>query len=177
VSLLSAVSTWWFGHIGAPAVQANIVDPINAFAAQAALGFVDESLTGTSVVLSTTAAKAAGANVTFVVPTGLTGRYKITTSAQFVPASAANGRYLLQSSYNTGGSVVIGSAVSVGQAIALTTDNTAAGGGPAGNTAVGTVLLTAGTYTAYPVVTRNAGGNSSDTANTPYVLVEHIGVV
>jgi hypothetical protein len=140
-------------------------------------GFVGETVSGSSVTLASAATKvAAAASVTWVVPAGLTGRYKITTSAQFVPASATNGRYLVQSSYNASGSVSIGSTIGVGQAIAVLTNNSLAGGGPTGSPAIGTVLLTAGTYTAYPAVTRSSGGNAADTVNTPYVLVEHVGI-
>jgi hypothetical protein len=41
MSLLSAASTWWAGHIGAPDVQTNLIDPINGLADSLAdLGYI-----------------------------------------------------------------------------------------------------------------------------------------
>lgn len=137
-----------------------------------AFGIESETVTGSTITLSTTSRFAAGATATFVLTA--TSRIKITTSAQYVPATTTSGRCTVQSGYNTGSSVVIGSFVGVGQAIAVISSSTL---GPTGTVAVGTVVLAAGTYIAYPGVTRVSGGSATDTTNTPYVLVEHIGVV
>lgn len=49
LSLLSAVSGWWTGHIGAPAVQSNIVDPVNAaIDAINAIQYGDDTVTVTA---------------------------------------------------------------------------------------------------------------------------------
>lgn len=149
----------------------QVVASINAVP----FGMLAETLTGSTITLSTTSRFAAGAVATFVL--SATARVKITTSAQVVPGSATSGRYLFQSGYNTGGTAVVASFVGVGQSLALIASNTGAGGGATGTPAVGTVLLTAGTYTAYCGVTRSSGGSATDTTNTPYVLVEHIGTV
>lgn len=136
------------------------------------LGFINDSIAGAAVTLSTTSAFASTTAVTFTL-TAQT-RVRIDVVAVYVMASGTSGRYLARAAYNTGSSPVIGSAITPGQAGVAIATVTGGNGAPSANT-FGTALLAAGTYTAYVSVQRSAGGSATDTAQNFDVLVTAIG--
>ena len=137
-------------------------------------GFMLGSATSTtSVTLSTTSAFAGSATVTFTLSAQT--RVKITTLATMVPNGTSSARYDVQAGYNSGSSASIGSVVKVGIPFLIGIE----GGGTTGRNqtgiALGTVLLSAGTYTAYASITRTSGGDAGDAFNSFQTLVEFCG--
>ena len=159
----------WFANalITSALMKSNYTDPINLLPRP----FYGEGNSTSSVTLSSTADFAGLGAVTFTL--SVQRRVKITTMATFIPATAVQAGYRVQSAYNTGSSAVIGSVVKIGQQCAV--DDGDATTRNRSGVAVGTVLLTAGTYTAYGAVARPAGGAATDTATNFYVLVEDLG--
>lgn len=134
-------------------------------------GYLNDQSSAGTVTLATAAANvASSATTTFTLTE--TRRVRIVTSCQFLMSSGTDGRYRLQSAYNSGSSAVPGSAVSVG---ALFGNVASAVGDIVSCFGDGTVLLAAGTYTAYALVSRNAGGGATDTARSSYVAVYDCG--
>jgi hypothetical protein len=90
--------------------------------------------------------------------------------------TAVGGRMTIMPAYNTGASRVLGSAVQIGvsQPIANFT-GTSGVNGQSGISNAYSVLLTAGTYTAYAVVQRQSGGNAGDQAFNFVTIVTDMG--
>lgn len=134
-------------------------------------GFITDATSSSTVTLATAVANvASSATVTFTLTE--TRRVRIVTSCQFSMASGTDGRYRLNSAYNSGVSVVLGSAITVGALFGTcitTVGDICSGFGD------GTVVLAAGSYTAYALVQRNSGGGATDTARTSYVAVYDCG--
>jgi hypothetical protein len=163
------------GSVNQAALDAAFSIPINdlyAIAAAAGQGYIGETTTGAAVTLTTTSAFASTASITFTLTT--TRRIRIDTMAVYI-AGTAPGHAAFTSGYNSGASAVIGSFIQVGQR-SLATTTIAGGNGAVSSWSGGTVLLTAGTYTAFISCQRTTGG-ATDTASNFYVLVTDIGAV
>lgn len=139
-------------------------------------GFVDEVVnSGGTVALTTVATDYLGVvSSTFTLQQA--SRVKLTAIARYQAAAAVQGRMVLYAGYNSGGSAVVGSAVRLGTT-AIVSTNVAGIIGSQSATAIGTGLLAAGTYTAYPVVNRGSGGSATDVATGLSILIEILGVV
>lgn len=160
------------GFVNQAALDTAFTTPINDLAAQVSGGYLGDANSGSSIALSTTSDFAGNGSQTFTLST--TRRVLILTIARYQITSTA-GRMTVQSGYNTGTSPSIGSVVKVGQGSFVTC--TVAGiNGTQSVPAFGTALLAAGTYTAYPVVTR-VNGSTTDLANTFGTLVLDMGSV
>jgi hypothetical protein len=137
------------------------------------LGLINDSSLGAAVTLSTTSAFASTTSVTFTLTS--TQRIRIMGTIG-IQANTAPGHYSIRAGYNSGASAVIGSFIGVGGNGFLLTTTTAGGNGAVSGTHEGTVLLTAGQYTAYISITRATGG-ATDVTVWPYVAVWNIGAV
>lgn len=137
-------------------------------------GFLGDNVASATVTLATaTTNYAATSAVTFTLTQ--TGRVRIVTSCQFTMATGGvDGRYRQQSAYNSGTSATPASATAVGGLFCVAISNV---GDLASGFGDGTVLLAAGTYTAYPLVSRNTGGTATDTARSSYTAVYLVGPV
>jgi hypothetical protein len=165
------------GTVNQAAMDTAFTTPINdlyAVAAAAGQGYVGESTTGAAVTLSTTSAFASTTSVTFTLTA--TRRIRIDTNAAYIMNTGTSGHCNLRAGYNSGSSPVIGSFTGVGQQAVVTTTTTGSGGAVSG-ACFGTVLLTAGTYTAYISCTRSVGGGATDSVTAFDVLVTDIGAV
>jgi hypothetical protein len=142
------------GFVNQAALDTAFSTPINdlyAVAAAAGQGFIGDSAAGAAVTLSTTSAFASTTTVTFTLTSTRRVRIMGTIGVQ---ANTAPGHYSIRAGYNSGSSAVIGSFIGVGGSGFLLTTTTAGGNGAVSGMHEGTVLLTAGTYTAYISITR-----------------------
>lgn len=139
--------------------------------------YYGENISGSTVPLTTAATNVAGAaSVTFTLTQQR--RVKITVEASYRLGTTTGGQMRMLPGYNSGSSVVIGSATTIGVTGYCRNDSATTGiNGANGSTTFGTVLLPAGTYTAYAVVQRAVGGSASDVAASFYTLVEDVGAV
>lgn len=159
--------------VTAAQLNSKIYGPVNGLG-----GFLygeDDGLVSDTVTLSSTADFLAAATfVTFTL--AATRRVRVVTAARFQMTSGASGLYVVTSTYVAGGSATLTGAVKLGQAGANTFVVTVAGNtGTLKGGAEHSVLLTAGTYTAFPVVSRAAGGSATDTAALAYCAVYDAG--
>lgn len=131
----------------------------------------------TGITLSTTAAFAGSAKVTFTLP--VQRRVRVLTIARYTIATVTGGRLQVIPAYNTGASPVIGSAVSLTNGQYHLTNFTGAAGsaGVTSGMTEATVLLAAGQYTAYAAVARVSGGSATDVASAFYTAVYDAGAV
>jgi hypothetical protein len=131
-------------------------------------GFVGDSQSNTAVTLATSGggAFASPNKVTFTLTD--TRRIQIYAQAKYNP-SGSTGRMSIQGAYNTGSSISLGSATLIEQ------PGSSGGGTVGGSTVEGTVLLPAGTYTAFAAVGRVTAGSGTDTADTWLVAVYDMG--
>src|SRR4051812_3040621 len=146
------------GFVNQASLDNAFTVPINDLAAAASLGEYGRATSSTTVTLATIGADVAGsASVTFTLAS--TRRVRIDTWAAYRLNTAVGGRMTLMCAYNTGASVVLGSAVQLGinQGLANFTGTSGISGQSAISNAY-SVLLTAGTYTAYGVVQRQSNG-------------------
>lgn len=170
MSWFSAAASWWTGHIGAPAVQANLIDPANALPR----GYAGSGNSGSVVTLATAGTGFAGAFTQTVVLTE-TRRYKCTVQARYQLGTTTGGRATVQAAYNSGSSASPGSATVIGAQFHVFNNSATTGiNGADSGLSVGDVLLTPGTYTFYALVTRQNGGSATDAASSFYVLAEDI---
>src|SRR4051812_36482611 len=163
------------GFVNQASLDNAFTVPINDLAAAASLGEYGRSTAATAVTLTALTTDFAGAaSVTFTLAS--TRRVRIDTWAAYRLQSATGGRMTLMCAYNTGSSVVLGSAVQLGinQGIANFTGTTGITGQSSVSNAY-SVLLTAGTYTAYGVVQRASGGNAADIAAGFITIVTDMG--
>lgn len=160
------------GFVNQAALDAAFTTPINDLWTAVSGGYLGDANSGASITLSTTSDFAGNGGQTFTLSS--TRRVLILTIARYQIASSA-GRMTVQSGYNSGTSPSIGSVMKVGQGSFVTCTVTGLNG-TASVPAFGTALLSAGTYTAYPVVTR-VGGSTTDLANTFGTLVLDMGSV
>jgi hypothetical protein len=168
-------SPWIDGEgLNASKMQARVTTPINDLADQTPQGFVTEAASGGSVTLATAGVPVAGAAAaTFTLTTQR--RVRIEVNAQFIMSSGTNGRYWVKADYNAGSSPLIGSVTEIGRRGVVVLTATGSAGAASAFTA-GSVLLPAGTYTAYGSCTRSSGGSGSDTAAGEfYVAVYDVG--
>lgn len=133
--------------------------------------FLGEASSASLVTLSTTAAFAGLASVTFTLARQM--RVKIEVSVEYDNAAGAVATYQTIAGYNSGASPVIGSFVGVGKANQINYASVR----PFSGNAFGTALLAAGQYTAYASEKRVSGGQATDTAGPHYVLVTALGSV
>lgn len=152
----------------------QLATDIDTDVTKASLGSYGETIDGSAVTLSTTSAFAGAATRTFNLTSQR--RVRIVTQTRFQLAAGTSARYLLQSAYNAGSSASIGSATTVGTAASQVLSIIGVNGS---GTLMqeGTALLAAGTYTAYPSVTRAANGSTTDVATGFYVAVYDAGSV
>lgn len=166
------------GFVNQAALDTAFSTPINdlyAIAAAAGQGFIGDSSAGSPVTLSSTSAFASTTTVTFTLTS--TRRVRLVGSIG-IQANTAPGHYSIRVGYNAGSSAVIGSFVNVGSPGFLMSTSTAGGNGAVSGVHEGTVLLTAGTYTAYLSIVRGTGtGGVTDVTLWPYVAVSDIGAV
>lgn len=133
--------------------------------------FIGDNSTATGVTLASAATfVASSASVTFTLTE--TRRVRIVGMIQFTMNGGTNGIYFAQSGYNSGSSAVIASVTRLAFASISSLATTSLKGSC--NTD-GTVVLAAGTYTAYMAVQRNSGGGATDTAQNGYVAVYDCG--
>jgi len=103
-------------------------------------------------------------------------RLRVVTKTCVTQNTATPGRYVLTSAYNTGSSVNTATVVRLGnsstQLLGLTANPSLA---PLIDDH--SVLLTTGTYTFYPAVSRSSGGTGSDNCNLGYTAVYDVGAV
>lgn len=157
-------SPWVDGEeITAAIMYARTTQRINALPT----GFINESNNTGTVTLNAIANFAGLAVVTFTLTSQR--RVRIEALATYTPAGATAARYRTFAAYNSGASATVGSAIQVGQPADVPVSTTTPNQGSAG--AEGSALLAAGTYTAYGVVRRAAGGAATDVATLFYTAV------
>lgn len=159
------------GSVNQAALDTAFTTPINDLAALASWGYVTAASSTSTVTLSTTSNFAGLASATVVLSTQR--HLKVTTKCRYQLGTATAGHLQLNSAYNTGSSVVIGSAVQLGITEHISA-NVSGLNGSAGGTAIADQVFTAGTYTFYAVVARTNGA-TSDLAGSWYLLVEDLG--
>jgi len=162
------------GFVNQAALDTAFTTPINDLAAQSSLGYYGDQTSAATVTLSTTSAFAGGAAVTFTLSTQR--RVRIVCNARFQMTSGTSGRYQLIAACNSGTTPTIGSATLGGLAQSLVLTITSLSGS-ASLQQEGTILLAAGTYVAYPSLTRLSGGSTTDTVPACYVAVYDAGSV
>lgn len=161
---------------GAQVTKAQL-DQLVAAINSAGFGYAGDRFdTGTVTMPATGTNYAGSASVTITVPPSTQRRYKVTCQAKFT-ANTVPVRFVMWCGYNTGASANVNAASAVTSSSAASVSPPGTGSGDATTgTVVAAFLLTAGTYTFYPVLSRNAGSNT-DSATNFYVLVEDIGAV
>lgn len=148
----------------------QLVAAINALP----FGFIGESINTTGGPAMTTVGTyyAGGPSCTFTLATQR--RVRIFVTGTPVTASGAPAHYGLRAVYTPGATV--GAQTTVGSTSAIT--NGVAGGSSANSGPTeGTVLLAAGTYTAFVAAARTSGGAATDALNNSYVSVYDVGAV
>lgn len=138
-------------------------------------GIYDEDDGTGTVTLATLGANLQSAATSITVTTTGQRRFRVVASALFQSGTAI-GMYHCVPAYNTGGSVVVASAIAIGNGGYCSTPATGTGGRVTTG-ADHSVLLAAGTYTFYPLVRRHAGGSATDTADIGYIAVYDEGSV
>lgn len=138
-------------------------------------GLLGEQTGNTAVVVATLATSyASSIAVTFTLATQR--RVEIRGIARSNLGTTANSRFSLNAAYNSGSTAVIGSAITCGQVNTLYNASAIAGGnGAMSGWVEGTVLLPAGTYTAYLQLQRATGGSATDSFNAFGVKVYDVG--
>lgn len=137
-----------------------------------------DSANTSNATLATLSANVAGlATVTFTLP--VQRRVRIVTGARYALGTTTNGRMTIIPGYNTGATPVIGSAVLLtnGQYHISNFSSTGGAAGSLSGTTEASVLLAAGQYTAYAVVSRASGGSASDAAAVFYTAVYDAGAL
>jgi len=119
-----------------------------------------------------------GGTCSVTVTLATTRRLRIVTKTLVTQNTTATGRYQLTAAYNSGSSVVVGSVVRLGTSpypneSFVSTVN----GSLIPMVDEHSVLLTAGTYTFYPAVSRVSGGTGSDSCSFGYTAVYDAGAV
>lgn len=141
----------------------QLVGSINA----GAFGYLDSGTSIGTVTLATVGADVAGLGVaTFTLATQR--RVLLLAMARYsLGSSPTAGRMTVQVGYNSGSSSSIGSVTKVGTSGHVYNNSGVTGiNGSSSAYGFAAVLLAAGTWAAYPVVTRQNGGSNDDVASS-----------
>lgn len=148
------------------AAMDQLVASINALG----FGYMGSTASVTTTTITTGATyTACSAVFTFTLTTQRRVRVAVSSDVQVTTAPA---RYLIRPAYNTGSSVT--TPIPFGQPISLGLTATGVNG-ICGDTNEWTVVLAAGTYTAYCVVYRLSGGSATDLSVSNWVQVYDVG--
>lgn len=159
--------------ITSPAVgdQATAAWAVSVAAQLNAGGWIGGNTSASTVTLSTTSAFAGLGSKTFTLTEQR--RVRIYVNVEYDPATAVIATYQTIAGYNSGSSAVIGSFTQAGMPFSINYATVR----PFNGAVEGTVLLAAGTYTAYASVKRVSGGTATDTAGPFQVDVYDVGSV
>lgn len=168
-----SAASWYLGTINAAKIQANLTDGINA----GSWGVWGEANSATTVALATVSVDVAStASVTFTLP--VQRRVVIHVLANFNLGTTTNGGFAVQPAYSVGSSPNIASMTKLGRAARQNnTSGATSTFWSSSATALGSVVLAAGTYTAFGACTRTVGGSATDAAGPFEVLVFDSGPV
>lgn len=156
-----SAASWFTGTINAAKIQTNLTDPINA----GSWGLWGEANSATAVTLATVSTDyASSATVTFTLP--VQRRVLIIGSAVYMIATVTAGGFWAQAAYSAGSSANTASMTKLSRAARQYNNCGLAGNinGAVTGTTLGSVVLTAGTYTAFLACARTVGGSATDTA-------------
>jgi hypothetical protein len=146
----------------------QVVASINALP-RGSIGSTQNS--SSPVTLGDTANHAGPAAYTFIVAAGETRKIRIEVSSTFSLASGTDGFYATQVAYNTGSTANIATATLAGLAGGCYTGVAGTTGRPTATVAV-VVVLGAGTYTAFAMVTRNVGTATDQCVNSRVAVAD-----
>lgn len=165
--------------VAAPAVASDAATKtyVDGAAAGTALGWLgsgNDQVTNVTLTALTTSYVGGTAKVTFTLTA--TRRVKVTTECKYVGGTAAGGRMLSRPGVVAGSTATLTNSSNLGIWVNHRNFGVAGEGGSVSGTAVGTVVLSPGTYTAFVEVQRFNGGDASDYANQFLVMVEDVGI-
>lgn len=165
---LSDPITWFKNQlVTAAKIKSQIIDPLNSLPR----GFLAGQQSSTNVPLSDTANHTGSASVTITLTE--TRVLRIDVAATFNLASGTAGLYATQVAYNTGTTADVTTATLAGMASGCSTVTAGAAGRPTAS-ANSNIGFAPGTYTFFPMVTRNTG-SISDACITCRVAVTDVG--
>lgn len=160
------------GFVNQAALDTAFTVPINDLAALVAAlpqGLLGETGSTSTVTIATTAATGLTASVIFTLATQRRVRIAVGGNVQVATAPAS---YNLRAGYNAGSGVGTPSVVGFGSTFQVSATGTA---GINGAFTEGSILLPAGTYTAYATVTRLSGGSATDVGQRNTIAVYDVG--
>ncbi len=131
------------------------------------------STAGSVFLASLGVAVAVDSSCKVTVTTTSQRRFRVFVQAAFSAASGAPSRYTLTPAYTAGAAV--GAITAIGSNPARIPIVTASSTGIATGVTEQDVVLAAGTWTFYPVATRDLGGSATDVSNSPLVRVVDAG--